>query len=62
MDGVRKCMGRVSILKLLLKKAVNRFEHMEIAEVIYEGVVEPYYKKTTGADSNRAGHRRKVRG
>ena len=27
------------------KKAVNMFEIMEITESIYEGVVEPYYKK-----------------
>ena len=30
---------------------------MEIAEFIYEGVVEPSYK-TTGADANRAGNSR----
>ena len=24
------------------------FEHMEIAEIIYEGVVTPSYKKTIG--------------
>ena len=29
---------------------------MEIAESIYEGVVEPSYKKHTRADANRAGH------
>ena len=34
------------------------FEHMEIAESIYEGVVETSYKKTTGAYSNYAGNRR----
>ena len=32
------------------------FERMEIAGYIYKGVVEPYYKKTTRAGSNRAGH------
>ena len=44
------------------KKAVNMFERMEIADSIYEGVVEPSYKKPTRADTNRAGHRRKNRG
>ena len=38
------------------------FECMEISESIYEGVVEPSYKKLTRADSNRAGHCRKNRG
>ena len=28
-------------------KYVNMFEHIEISEYIYEGVVEPYYKKPT---------------
>ena len=28
-------------------------ERMEIAEIIYEGVVTPYLKKTTRAESNR---------
>ena len=32
------------------------FQRMEIAESIYEGVVEHPYKKTTWADANRAGH------
>ena len=35
---------------------------MKIKEYIYEGVVEPYYKKTTRADANRACLRRKMRG
>ena len=35
---------------------------MEITEYIYEGVVEYYYKKSTWADSNRAGHTRNKRG
>ena len=34
---------------------------MEITEYIYEGVVEYYYKKSTWADSNRAGHIRNKR-
>ena len=32
------------------------FERMEISESIYEGVVEPSYKKSTQEDDNRAGH------
>ena len=32
-------------MSLLLKKTVNMFELMEIYESIYEGVVEPSYKK-----------------
>ena len=28
---------------ITFKKAVDRFEHVEIAESIYEGVVEPSY-------------------
>ena len=35
---------------------------MEIAESIYEGVVEPYYKIPTREDANRAGCRRNSRG
>ena len=38
------------------------FEHMEIAESIYEVVVEPSYKKLTRADSNRADCIRQKRG
>ena len=30
---------------IAFKKAVNIFEHMEIAKSIYKGVVEPSYKK-----------------
>ena len=30
------------------EKAVNMFEHMEIAESIYQGVVTPSYKKLPG--------------
>ena len=29
---------------ITFKKAVNMFEHMEIVESIYEGIVEPSYK------------------
>ena len=35
---------------------------MEISEYIYEGFVKPYYKKPTTEDTNRADHRRKMRG
>ena len=38
------------------------FERTEIAESIYKGVVEPYYKKTTREYANCAGHSRKMRG
>ena len=38
------------------------FERMEMEESIYEGVVEPSYKKPTREDSNHAGHSRKNRG
>ena len=37
------------------------FERMEITVYIYEGVVEPFYKKPTRADANRAGHSRRMR-
>ena len=30
------------------KKAINMFDHIEIAESIYEDVVEPSYKKPPG--------------
>ena len=38
------------------------FECMKIAESIYESVVETSYKKTTRADDNHVGHKRKMRG
>ena len=38
------------------------FEHMDISESIYEGVVESSFKKPTRADANRAGHNRHKRG
>ena len=44
------------------KKTIYIFEHMEIDENIYEGVVEPSYKKTTRADANRAGNSMQNRG
>ena len=37
-------------------------ERTEIAESIYKGVVEPYYKKSTRAYENHAGHSRKIIG
>ena len=44
------------------EKAVNMFEQMEITKYIYEGVVEPSYKKHTRADTNRSGHSRQNKG
>ena len=38
------------------------FECTETEEFIYNGVVEPSYKKSTREDSNRSGHNRKMRG
>ena len=38
------------------------FERMEITESIYEGVVEPSYKKHTRADANCDGHSKQNRG
>ena len=38
------------------------FERMEIAEFIYEGVVEPSYKKPIWADANCTVHSRQNRG
>ena len=37
------------------------FELMEIAEYVYEGVVESSYKKPMRSDANRAGNRNKMR-
>ena len=33
---------------ITFKEAVNMFEHMKIAESIYEGVLETYYTKLIG--------------
>ena len=44
------------------KKDVNIYECMEILEYIYEGVVEPSYKKPTCSDVNRSGCIRHKRG
>ena len=38
------------------------FERMEIAEIIYEGVVTPSYKKTTWTEANCTGLNRNKRG
>ena len=38
------------------------FERVEIAESIYEGVVEPSYKQPNRVDANRAGHNRQKKG
>ena len=40
---------------ITFKKPVNIFEHMEIAESIYEGIVEPSYEESTRSDATRAG-------
>ena len=46
---------------ITFNKAVNMFYRMLISESIYEGVVEPSYKKPTRVDANRDGHRRQKR-
>ena len=46
---------------ITFKADVNMFERMEIAESIYEGVVEPSHKKPYREDSNSADHSRKIR-
>ena len=47
---------------ITFKAAVNMIGHMEITEYIYDGVVEPSYKKPTRSYSNCAGHSKKIRG
>ena len=47
---------------IIFKAGVNMFECTETEEFIYNGVVEPSYKKSTREDSNRSGHNRKMRG
>ena len=49
------------IVNPLLKKSVNVFECMETAECIYEGAVEPSYKKPTREYANLAGLISKMR-
>ena len=48
MYGSGKHMFRVLIVNPLLLKSINMFELTEIAEYIYEGVVEPSYKNLLG--------------
>ena len=47
---------------ITFQKDVNIPELMEIEEYVYEGVVEPYYKKSTRKDTKYADHRREMRG
>ena len=47
---------------ITFQAAVNMFECMEMSESIYEGVVEPSYKKPTREDTNRSGPTNKMRG
>ena len=55
MDGVSKRMFKCLLLKLPHEKIVNMLKNTEIAETIYEVIVEHYYqKKATRADSNQA--------
>ena len=58
MDVVIKRIFRFLIVKTTLKY-VNIFEHTEIAEPIYEVVVEPSLKNNR-VDDNCAGHSRKI--
>ena len=48
-------MCRRLIVNPLFLKYLNMFERMKIVESIYEGAVEPSYKKPTREDSNHAG-------
>ena len=46
MDGVSKCMCMVfDCENITFKRTVNMFECIYIAEIVYEGVVEPYENK-----------------
>ena len=62
MDVVSKHMWKVFIVKLLLSKTDNIFESMEIAQIMFEGVVEPSSKKNTRNISNQAGRTKQMRG
>ena len=44
---------------ITFKKSVNMFERMEIAESIYEGVLEISYKQSTRTYANRFANTRK---
>ena len=48
-------------MKLLLLKTYNIFESMEVAETMFESVVEPSSLKTTREYSNHAGPTKKMR-
>ena len=40
---------------ITLKKYGNMFEHIDISEYIYYGIVEPSYKQFTRSDATRVG-------
>ena len=44
----------------MFNNAGNMFEHMEIKESIYKGVVGPFCKKPAREDDNRDGHNRNI--
>ena len=44
---------------IALEKTVNMFERMDIAEYIYECLVEPSHKQSTRGYATRSGHIRK---
>ena len=46
---------------ITFKRTVNMFECIYIAEIVYEGVVEPYEKNYIRAADKRAGNSRKIR-
>ena len=58
----KACVQGFDCEYVFVKKFVNMLERMETAESIYEGVVEPSYKKPTRAYANHAGHSRNKRG
>ena len=39
---------RFDLKAVTFKQAINMFGHMEIADNIHEGIVDPYYNKSTG--------------
>ena len=59
---IKQTHVQVFYCEYITLKYVNMFERTEITESIYKGVVEPFYKKTTGAYYNCAGYNRKMRG
>ena len=58
----KACVQGFDYESIFKKIAVNMFERMEIAEIIYEGVVTPSYKKNTREEASRTGFNRKKRG